>query len=81
VRYFCLSNSARRRSIRRESLLDKQKAASTPRATYRKILQAAAITQSISRKANCWDNAPMESFFGTLKTELVHQREYPDREA
>ena len=33
----------------------------------------------MSRKANCWDNAPMESFFGTLKTELVHYREYPDR--
>jgi putative transposase len=48
---------------------------------YRKILQAAAITQSMSRKGNCWDNAPMESFFGTLKTELVHQRDYPDREA
>jgi putative transposase len=47
---------------------------------YRKILQAAAITPSMSRKANCWDNAPMESFFGTLKTELVHQREYPDRD-
>jgi hypothetical protein len=38
---------------------------------YRDILQAAAITQSMSRKANCWDNTPMESFFGTLKTELV----------
>ena len=48
---------------------------------YRKILQAAAITQSMSRKANCWDNAPMESFFGTLKTELVHHREYPDRDS
>src|SRR5947209_9339208 len=47
---------------------------------YRKILQAAAITPSMSRKANCWDNAPMESFSGTLKTELVHQREYPDRD-
>jgi putative transposase len=46
---------------------------------YRYILQAAAITQSMSRKGNCWDNAPMESFFGTLKTELVHHREYPDR--
>jgi len=48
---------------------------------YRDILQAAFITQSMSRKANCWDNAPMESFFGTLKTELVHQGEYPDRDA
>jgi transposase InsO family protein len=35
----------------------------------------------MSRKANCWDNAPMESFFGTPKTELVHQGEYPDRDA
>jgi transposase InsO family protein len=34
----------------------------------------------MSRKGNCWDNAPMESFFGTLKTELVHHREYPDRD-
>ena len=47
---------------------------------YRKVLQAAATVQSMSRKGNCWDNAPMESFFGTLKTELVHQREYPDRD-
>jgi transposase InsO family protein len=48
---------------------------------YRNILRAAAITQSMSRKGNCWDNAPMASFFGTLKTALVHQREYPDRDA
>jgi putative transposase len=48
---------------------------------YRKILQGAPITQSMSRKANCWDNAPMESFFGTLKTELVHHCDYPDRDA
>jgi transposase InsO family protein len=48
---------------------------------FRDILRAAAITQSMSRKGNCWDNAPMESFFGTLKTELVHQREYLDRDA
>ena len=47
---------------------------------YRDILQTAAIIQSMSRKGNCWDNAPMESFFGTLKTELVHHRKYPDRD-
>ena len=46
-----------------------------------KIPQAAAILRSMSRKANCWDNAPMESFFSTLKTELVHDGEYPDRDA
>jgi putative transposase len=48
---------------------------------YRDILQAAAIVQSMSRKGNCWDNAPMESFFGTLKTELVHHGEYSNRDA
>jgi transposase InsO family protein len=35
----------------------------------------------MSRKANCWDNAPVESFFGTLKTELVHYGECLDRDA
>jgi transposase InsO family protein len=30
----------------------------------------------MSRKGNCWDNAPAESFFHTLKTELLHQRHY-----
>src|SRR2546423_6116271 len=34
------------------------------------------MIQSMSRKGNCWDNAPMESCFGTLKTELVHQACY-----
>ncbi len=33
------------------------------------------------RKANCWDNAPIESFFGTRKDELVHQAHYPTRDA
>ena len=35
----------------------------------------------MSRKGNCWDNAPMESCFGTLKTELVHHACYPTRDA
>jgi transposase InsO family protein len=36
---------------------------------------------SMSRKGNCFDNAPMESCFGTLKTELVHQACYSTRDA
>jgi len=43
---------------------------------YRAALAAAGITASMSRKADCFDNAPMESFFHTLKTELVHHRQY-----
>jgi transposase InsO family protein len=34
----------------------------------------------MSRKGNCWDNAPMESFWGTMKNELVHHRRYRTRE-
>ena len=33
----------------------------------------------MSRKGNCWDNAPMESFFGTLKTELIYHEHYQTR--
>jgi transposase InsO family protein len=43
---------------------------------YRDALTGAGITASMSRKADCYDNAPMESFFHTLKTELVHHRDY-----
>ena len=40
----------------------------------------AGIRCSMSRKGNCWDNACVESFFGTLKKELVHDRRYATRE-
>jgi len=48
---------------------------------YRKALKDHGIVQSMSRKGNCWDNAPMESFFGTAKSELVHHQRYPTSEA
>lgn len=47
---------------------------------YRALLQERGIRQSMSRKADCWDNAPMESFFHTLKTELVVHCDYRTRE-
>ena len=34
----------------------------------------------MSRKGNCWDNEPMESFFGTLKTESLHHYRFTTRE-
>lgn len=48
---------------------------------YQQLLSAGGLEVSMSRKGNCYDNAPMESFFGTLKTELVHHEKYPTREA
>ncbi len=46
---------------------------------YRGALQLAGMKASMSRKGDCLDNAPMESFFHTLKTELVHHRNYASR--
>jgi transposase InsO family protein len=39
---------------------------------FRKILKAHGIKQSMSRKGNCYDNALMENFFGTLKSETIY---------
>ncbi len=47
---------------------------------YRQILAGSGISPSMSRKGNCWDNAPMENFFHTLKTERVHHRVYATRD-
>ena len=46
---------------------------------YRKVMHSAGFRASMSRKGDCYDNAPMESFFHTLKTELVHHRDYQTR--
>jgi putative transposase len=35
---------------------------------------------SMSRRGNCYDNAPIESFWGVLKNELVHHRRYETRQ-
>ena len=49
-------------------------------AGYREALDAADIECSMSRRANCWDNAVGESFFGTLKNELIYRRPWLTRE-
>lgn len=46
---------------------------------YRAVLAKHEITASMSRPGNCYDNAVVESFFGTLKTELVHRLRYRTR--
>jgi transposase InsO family protein len=48
---------------------------------YQAILARHGLRCSMSRRGNCLDNAPMESFFGSLKTELVHRTTFPTREA
>jgi transposase InsO family protein len=48
---------------------------------YQRLLGERGLQASMSRVGNCYDNAVMESFFGTLKTELVHHEAYPTRAA
>ncbi len=47
---------------------------------YRNLLKENGITSSMSRKGNCYDNAFVESFFHTLKNELVHREKFETRE-
>ena len=47
---------------------------------YQRLLQSHNITASMSRLGDCYDNAMMESFWATLKKELVHHRQYATRE-
>jgi putative transposase len=47
---------------------------------YQHLLDHFKLTASMSGRGNCYDNAPMESFWGTLKQELVHHRHYRSRQ-
>jgi len=47
---------------------------------YRNLLDKCGLQASMSGRGNCFDNAPMESFWGTLKQELVHHRHYRSRQ-
>jgi len=46
---------------------------------YRDLQEQFAMVTSMSRKGNCFDNAPIESFWGSLKNELVHHRRFATR--
>jgi putative transposase len=46
---------------------------------YQRLLERHGITCSMSRCGDCWDNAALESFFASLKKELVHQENYQTR--
>lgn len=47
---------------------------------FQQVLKAQGITRSMSRRGECWDNAAMESFFSSLKTERLSRKVYRTRE-
>lgn len=68
-----------RRKIRSPLLLHSDQGSQYAAADYQAMLAEHGIQCSMSRKGNCWDNAVAESFFHTLKTELVHHEDYRTR--
>jgi putative transposase len=73
-------NTAIRQRRSAPSILHSDQGSTYAAAEYRALLLQHSIRQSMSRKGNCWDNAPMESFFHTLKTELVMHCDYKTRD-
>ena len=73
----CLTNGCQRptKTVLRRPLESAQYAS----VDYQQLLKAWNLTVSMSRVANCWDNAMMESFFGTFKTELIHHEQFATR--
>ncbi|KHK48470.1 integrase [Ralstonia sp. A12] len=60
-------------------LLHSDRGAQYASRVYRSLATAFGMTVSMSRRANAWDNAPMESFFKTLKVERIYQTRYETR--
>lgn len=48
---------------------------------YIDFMQRHGVQPSMSRKGNCWDNAPMESFFSRLKVELIYAEQFDSTQA
>lgn len=74
-----LNQAVGRQRPPREVILHSDRGVQYAAKKYRNVLTSYGFRQSMSRKGDCWDNAPMESFFGTLKTELVYHEHYKTR--
>lgn len=69
-----------KRKIKSGLLLHSDRGVQYASHSYQALLKHNNIKCSMSRKGNCWDNAAMESFFHTLKTECVHHEKYETRD-
>jgi transposase InsO family protein len=68
------------RKLSSEALHHSDRGSQYASAAYRKLLAHHGIECSMSRRGNCWDNAVVESFFASLKVELVHESVFVTRE-
>lgn len=75
-----LNQAIARREIRPELMHHSDRGGQYAATEYQKLLTRTEMICSMSRKGDCWDNAPMESFFATLKTELVYREQFKTRQ-
>ena len=74
-----LANALRQRPGVRDVVHHSDRGSQYASHDYREALDEAGIMCSMSRRGNCWDNAVAESFFGTLKTELLYELPFQSR--
>lgn len=74
-----LTMALKARRLNSTLLLHSDQGSQYAAAEYQAMLASHGIECSMSRKGNCWDNAVAESFFHTLKTELIHHEDYRSR--
>lgn len=74
-----LTNAIKLRNPLKGMIFHSDRGAQYASEEYRKLLALIGARQSMSRKGNCWDNAVAESFFKTLKIELIYQYNFKSR--
>jgi transposase InsO family protein len=68
-----------RRKFPKKTIIHSDRGSQYCSTTYQKLIKKAGLRCSMGRRANCYDNAAMESFFHTLKVELIHRVRYATR--
>ena len=77
----CLKKALNKRTLKEQLIFHSDRGVQYCCSEFRMIAQASKnIKQSMSRKGNCWDNAPAESFFKTLKVEWTRKYQYQNIE-
>ena len=71
-----LEQAIARRDLKPGMILHSDRGVQYSSDAYRSIITKHGFRQSMSRKGDCWDNAPMESFFKTMKAELIYPQKY-----
>lgn len=75
-----LKNAYKRSGRPRGGLIHSDRGSQYCSSAYQKLIKQYGFTCSMSRKGNCWDNAPMEAFWGKMKYEWLNERHFRTRD-